>query len=101
VSECVFFAKIITMKFQAERFMRMKISLQFLDLLKLTPGPTLVLPKKHVVYSLINDKAISCDCIFAVFQKSRVAIKQSDLTITVMNIVNNNGLCCSYQSVIS
>ncbi len=64
---------------------------------QVTPGHTLVLPKKHVSDIFEYDEELA-GTVFSQIPKIARAIKQSDSAITGMNIVNNNG-SVAYQSV--
>jgi histidine triad (HIT) family protein len=69
----------------------------FLDISQVTPGHTLVVPKKHVPDIFAYDAQLAAD-VFARIPKIANAIKASSPDIKGMNIVNNNGEV-AYQSV--
>jgi histidine triad (HIT) family protein len=96
VSECIF-CKIINNEIPSRKIYEDEDIIAFLDLTQVTPGHTLVLPKKHVSDIFEYDKELAAT-VFSQIPKIARAIKQSDSTITGMNIVNNNG-SVAYQSV--
>ena len=69
----------------------------FLDISQVTPGHTLVVPKKHVKDIFAYDDELAAQ-VFARIPKIAKAIKNSNPKIKGMNICNNNGEI-AYQSV--
>ena len=69
----------------------------FLDISQVTPGHTLVVPKKHVQDIFAYDDELAAQ-VFARIPKIAQAIKNSNPKIKGMNICNNNGEI-AYQSV--
>lgn len=69
----------------------------FLDITQVTPGHTLIVPKKHVpdIFAYDTDLAAA---VFERVPKIARAIKASNPAIKGMNILNNNGKV-AYQSV--
>lgn len=69
----------------------------FLDISQVTPGHTLMVPKKHVkdIFAYDSDLAAA---VFSRLPKVAAAIKASNPNITGLNILNNNGEV-AYQSV--
>lgn len=65
--------------------------LAFLDISQVTPGHTLVVPKKHVDDIFDYDAAVSEALLLKLPMLAR-AIKASDPKITGMNISSNNGV---------
>ncbi|MGB3160757.1 HIT family protein [Carnobacterium sp.] len=96
MSECIF-CKIINNEIPSRTVYEDDEVIAFLDITQVTPGHTLVLPKKHVADIFDYDKKLA-EIVFSRIPKIARAIKQSDSTITGMNIINNNGLV-AYQSV--
>ncbi len=69
----------------------------FLDISQVTPGHTLVIPKKHVPDLFAYDAQLASD-VFSRIPKIAAAVKASNPEIKAMNVVNNNGEL-AYQSV--
>lgn len=69
----------------------------FLDISQVTPGHTLVVPKKHVTDLFEYNESLASE-VFARIPKIAKAIKQSNPAIQGLNMVNNNGEV-AYQSV--
>lgn len=69
----------------------------FLDITQVTPGHTLLVPKKHVADIFEYDEALAAT-VFSKLPKIAKAIKAINGDIQGMNIVNNNGQV-AYQSV--
>lgn len=69
----------------------------FLDISQVTPGHTLVIPKKHVMDIFDFDDALAAD-VFARIPKIAQAIEDAFPEIEGLNIVNNNK-ALAYQSV--
>ncbi|SEK27061.1 histidine triad (HIT) family protein [Carnobacterium iners] len=96
MSECIF-CKIIKNEISSRKIYEDEHIIAFLDLTQVTPGHTLVLPKKHVADIFEYDEELA-SIVFSRIPKIARAIKESDSTIEGMNIVNNNGTV-AYQSV--
>ncbi|ANY14165.1 HIT family protein [Latilactobacillus curvatus] len=69
----------------------------FLDITQVTPGHTLLVPKKHVADIFEYDADLAA-AVFSRIPKIAKAIKASNPAIQGMNICNNNG-AVAYQSV--
>ncbi|KRM23930.1 HIT family protein [Latilactobacillus graminis] len=69
----------------------------FLDITQVTPGHTLVIPKKHVADIFEYDADLAA-AVFSRMPKIARAIQTSNPAIKGMNICNNNG-AVAYQSV--
>ncbi|MCR1900444.1 HIT family protein [Ligilactobacillus apodemi] len=69
----------------------------FLDITQVTPGHTLVVPKKHVVDIFEYDEELA-QAVFSRIPKIARALKNFDPRVKGVNIVNNNGEV-AYQSV--
>ncbi|HCE13400.1 HIT family protein [Enterococcus sp.] len=69
----------------------------FLDISQVTPGHTLVIPKKHVMDIFDFDDALAAD-VFSRIPKIAQAIEDAFPEIEGLNIVNNNK-ALAYQSV--
>ena len=69
----------------------------FLDVSQVTPGHTLVVPKKHVKDLFEYDEDLA-SAVFARLPKIAKAIKASNPEIKGLNVLNNNG-SVAYQSV--
>lgn len=69
----------------------------FLDITQVTPGHTLIVPKKHVPDIFAYDTELAA-AVFERVPKIARAIKASNPAIKGMNILNNNGKV-AYQSV--
>ncbi|MEG0268142.1 MAG: HIT family protein [Carnobacterium sp.] len=96
MSECIF-CKIVNNEIPSRKIYEDEEIIAFLDLTQVTPGHTLVLPKKHVTDIFEYDEELA-STVFSRIPKIARAIKQSDSTISGMNIINNNG-SVAYQSV--
>lgn len=96
MSECIF-CKIINNEIPSRKIYEDENVIAFLDLTQVTPGHTLVLPKKHISDIFEYDEELA-GTVFSQIPKIARAIKQSDSAITGMNIINNNG-SVAYQSV--
>lgn len=94
--DCIF-CKIINNEIPSRKVYEDNDIVAFLDLTQVTPGHTLVVPKKHVadVFEIDEDLAAT---IGSKIPKIATAIKKSNPAIKGMNIVNNNGTV-AYQSV--
>ncbi|KRO16675.1 HIT family protein [Lacticaseibacillus saniviri] len=69
----------------------------FLDITQVTPGHTLVVPKRHVPDIFAYDTELA-SAVFERIPMIATAIKNSNPDIKGMNIMNNNGEV-AYQSV--
>jgi histidine triad (HIT) family protein len=69
----------------------------FLDITQVTPGHTLLVPKKHVADIFEYDEELAA-AVFSKLPKIANAIKAINSDIKGMNIINNNGQV-AYQSV--
>lgn len=69
----------------------------FLDITQVTPGHTLLVPKKHVSDIFAYDSTLATK-VFAHVPELARAIKAINSDIKGMNIINNNGQV-AYQSV--
>ncbi|MEE6681317.1 HIT family protein [Pediococcus pentosaceus] len=93
---CVF-CKIITGDIPSYTVYEDDVVKAFLDISQVTPGHTLVVPKKHVPDLFAYDSQLAAD-VFSRIPKIATAIKASNPDIKAMNVVNNNGEL-AYQSV--
>lgn len=93
---CVF-CKIITGDIPSYTVYEDDVVKAFLDISQVTPGHTLVVPKKHVPDLFAYDSQLAVD-VFSRIPKIATAIKASNPDIKAMNVVNNNGEL-AYQSV--
>lgn len=93
---CVF-CKIITGDIPSYTVYEDDVVKAFLDISQVTPGHTLVVPKKHVPDLFTYDSQLAAD-VFSRIPKIATAIKASNPDIKAMNVVNNNGEL-AYQSV--
>lgn len=93
---CVF-CKIITGDIPSYTVYEDDVVKAFLDISQVTPGHTLVVPKKHVSDLFAYDSQLVAD-VFSRIPKIATAIKASNPDIKAMNVVNNNGEL-AYQSV--
>ncbi|QYY85709.1 HIT family protein [Pediococcus pentosaceus] len=93
---CVF-CKIITGDIPSYTVYEDDVVKAFLDISQVTPGHTLVVPKKHVSDLFAYDSQLAAD-VFSRIPKIATAIKASNPDIKAMNVVNNNGEL-AYQSV--
>lgn len=71
--------------------------LAFLDITQVTPGHTLLIPKKHVADIFEYDADLATK-VFAKLPELARAIKAINSDIKGLNIINNNGQV-AYQSV--
>lgn len=96
MSDCIF-CKIINNEIANTVVYEDDVVKAFLDITQVTPGHTLVVPKKHVADIFEYDAQLASD-VFARIPKIARAIKASDSEIKGLNICNNNG-AVAYQSV--
>lgn len=96
MDDCVF-CKIINGDIPSYTVYEDDVVKAFLDISQVTPGHTLMVPKKHVkdIFAYDNDLAAA---VFSRLPKVAAAIKASNPKIVGMNILNNNGQV-AYQSV--
>lgn len=96
MSETIF-EKIIKKEIPAYVVFEDDVVLAFLDISQVTPGHTLVLPKKHVadIFDYDGDLAAT---VFSRIPKIARAIRAFDPAIKGLNILCNNG-ALAYQSV--
>ena len=73
------------------------VVLAFLDISQVTPGHTLVVPKKHVANIFEYDEDLA-SAVFARIPKIARAVQASNPDIKGLNILSNNGEL-AYQSV--
>lgn len=96
MSDCIF-CKIINNELPSRKIYEDEEIVAFLDLTQVTPGHTLVVPKKHVADIFDYDEELAAT-VFSRIPKIARAIKQSDSEIIGMNVMSNNGTI-AYQSV--
>lgn len=96
MTDCIF-CKIINGDIPSAKVYEDDEVFAFLDMSQVTPGHTLVVPKKHVenIFEYNEDVAVA---IAKRLPKIANAIKEAFPEIKGMNIVNNNGEL-AYQSV--
>ncbi len=96
MTDCIF-CKIINNEIPSRKVYEDDDILAFLDLTQVTPGHTLVIPKKHVTDIFELDEGLAAT-VGSKIPRIAKAIKQSNPAIKGMNIINNNGTL-AYQSV--
>ncbi|MFD1484139.1 HIT family protein [Lacticaseibacillus baoqingensis] len=96
MTDCIF-CKIINNEIPSVTVYEDDVVKAFLDISQVTPGHTLVVPKKHVPDIFAYDPELAA-AVFSRIPKIAKAIKASDPKIQGMNIMNNNGEV-AYQSV--
>lgn len=96
MTDCIF-CKIINNEIPSVTVYEDDVVKAFLDISQVTPGHTLVVPKKHVSDIFAYDPELAA-AVFSRIPKIAKAIKASDPKIQGMNIMNNNGEV-AYQSV--
>lgn len=96
MTDCIF-CKIINNEIPSRKVYEDDDILAFLDLTQVTPGHTLVIPKKHVADIFELDEILAATVASKIPTIAK-AIKQSNPAIKGMNIINNNGTL-AYQSV--
>lgn len=94
--DCIF-CKIINGEIPSVKVYEDEDVLAFLDISQVTPGHTLVVPKKHVADLFEYDEALAGK-VFAKIPKIARAIKKSNPNIKGLNMMNNNGPV-AYQTV--
>lgn len=96
MTDCIF-CKIINQEIPSYKIYEDDVVYAFLDISQVTPGHTLVVPKKHVTDIFEYDEKLASD-VFARIPKIAKAIEEAFPEIEGMNIVNNNKEL-AYQSV--
>lgn len=96
MDDCIF-CKIIKGEIPSYTVYEDDVVKAFLDISQVTPGHTLMVPKKHVQDIFAYDDELA-EAVFARLPKVARAIKASNPDIQGMNILNNNGQV-AYQSV--
>ncbi|WP_390406907.1 HIT family protein [Lacticaseibacillus jixiensis] len=96
MTDCIF-CKIVNGDIPSTKVYEDDEILAFLDITQVTPGHTLVIPKKHVPDMFAYDADLAAT-VFSRLPKIARAIKASNPAIKGMNILNNNGEV-AYQSV--
>lgn len=94
--DCIF-CKIITGEIPSTKIYEDNDVLAFFDISQVTPGHTLLVPKKHVKNIFEYDDELA-QKVLSKIPMIACAIKDSDPRIKGMNIINNNGKI-AYQSV--
>ena len=96
MTDCIF-DKIIHKEIPAHIVYEDDVVLAFLDISQVTPGHTLVVPKKHVANIFEYDEDLAGQ-VFARIPKIARAVQASNPDIKGLNILCNNGEL-AYQSV--
>ncbi|KRN88512.1 HIT family protein [Ligilactobacillus ceti] len=96
MDNCIF-CKIINGDIPSIKVYEDDVVLAFLDISQVTPGHTLVIPKKHVANIFEYDEDLA-QAVFSRIPKIAKAIKDADPEIKGLNILNNNGEV-AYQTV--
>lgn len=96
MTDCIF-CKIIAGEIPSYTVYEDDVVKAFLDISQVTPGHTLVVPKKHVKDLFAYDEDLAA-AVFSRLPKIARAVKKSNPAIKGMNIINNNGEV-AYQSV--
>lgn len=96
MTDCIF-CKIINNEIPSRKVYEDDDVIAFLDITQVTPGHTLVVPKKHVADIFEVDEVLAAT-VASKIPKIAKAIKKSNPKIKGMNIINNNGKV-AYQSV--
>lgn len=96
MEDCIF-CKIISGEIPSYKVYEDDDVLAFLDITQVTPGHTLLVPKKHVSDIFEYDADLAAK-VFAKVPELARAIKAINSDIKGMNILNNNGQV-AYQSV--
>lgn len=95
-ADCIF-CKIINKEIPSHKVYEDDKVYAFLDISQVTPGHTLLVPKKHVANIFEYDQELAAD-VFSLLPKLSRAILESNPAIEGINILNNNG-SLAYQSV--
>lgn len=96
MKDCIF-CKIIAGEIPSTTVYEDDVVKAFLDITQVTPGHTLVIPKKHVPDIFAYDEDLASQ-VFARIPKIARAIKAANPDVAGLNLVNNNGEV-AYQSV--
>lgn len=96
MTDCIF-DQIINHEIPAHIIYEDEVVMAFLDLGQVTPGHTLVIPKRHVANIFEYDEELAA-AVFSRIPKIARAIKASDPAIEGLNILSNNGEL-AFQSV--
>lgn len=96
MDNCIF-CKIIAGEIPSTVIYEDEVVKAFLDISQVTPGHTLVIPKKHVKDIFEYDTQLAAD-VFARIPKIAKALKKFAPDVAGLNIINNNG-AVAYQSV--
>lgn len=96
MSDCIF-CKIVSGEIPSYTVYEDDVVKAFLDISQVTPGHTLVIPKKHVANLFEYDEDLAA-AVFSRIPKIARAVKKSNPEIKGMNVLNNNGEV-AYQSV--
>lgn len=96
MSDCIF-CKIVSGEIPSYTVYEDDVVKAFLDISQVTPGHTLVIPKKHVANLFEYDEDLAA-AVFSRIPKIARAVKESNPDIKGMNVLNNNGEV-AYQSV--
>lgn len=96
MEDCIF-CKIIAGEIPSTTVYEDEVVKAFLDITQVTPGHTLVIPKKHVPDLFAYDEELASQ-VFARIPKIARAIKAANPEVVGLNLVNNNGQA-AYQSV--
>ncbi len=94
MTDCIF-DKIINKEIPAHIVYEDDVVLAFLDISQVTPGHTLVVPKKHVANIFEYDEDLA-SAVFARIPKIARAVQASNPDIKGLNILSNN-INTSYQ----
>ena len=89
MTDCIF-DKIINKEIPAHIVYEDDVVLAFLDISQVTPGHTLVVPKKHVANIFEYDEDLA-SAVFARIPKIARAVQASNPDIKGLNILSNNG----------
>lgn len=95
-TDCIF-CKIAQGEIPARKVYEDENVLAFLDLSQVTPGHTLLIPKKHVKNIFEYDEATT-QAVFSVVPKIARALRAFDPKVKGLNIINNNEKV-AFQSV--
>lgn len=96
MTDCIF-CKIIAGEIPSAKIYEDDKVMAFLDITQVTPGHTLLIPKKHVTDIFEYDATLASD-VFSRIPKIANAIQQAFPESKGLNILNNNGEV-AYQSV--
>ena len=96
MSECIF-CQIIEGKIPSSKVYEDEEVLAFLDITQVTPGHTLVIPKKHV-RDLFEYDELLASVVFSKIPKIARALQKAFPEMKGLNLVNNNGEV-AYQTV--